>query len=58
MITSIFLAFVALGIALGVMFVGYGGVFLLIFGLCCLSVAISYLASSSRLQRGPKDTLG
>ena len=48
MITSIFLAFVAIGIALGVMFVGYGGVFLMIIALCCLSMVISYIATHRR----------
>ncbi len=54
MITSIFLAFVALGIALGVVFVGYGGVFLLIIGLCCASVTFSYLAATLRIGPGSK----
>lgn len=59
MIASLFLAFVALGIALGVLFVGYGGVFLMIIGLCCASALVSYLATvNTRTSNGSKDTIG
>ena len=57
MIASMFLAFVAIGIALGVLFVGYGGVFLMIIGLCVCWAAVSFLATNIARSDAPSEEL-